>query len=223
MMTGGIADTLSCFADMFNRKPLRTACLLLILFLVPFPAMSAGGNSQKDIVLTLPAETVLTALQKALPLDIPSQSRQVQGDITLESVDRLVIHNNIITVHGVLTGRNLVVVTNFGGQDIQLKIGEVRLPMTCDLQTRFDPSRRKLFVTPRFADTTQHSGNTQDSLTPLLGALSGREYPVDLDALETINLKIGAKSIPIAMEPVSIAAADNTLTFHLLPRVGPRR
>ena len=223
-MTGGIADTLPCLADMFIQKPLSTACLLLILLLLPLPVLSAGGNSQKNIVLTLPAETVLSSLQKTLPLDIPSQSRQVQGDITLESVDRLVIRDNIITMHGVLSGRNLVVVTNFGGQDIQLKVGEVRLPMTCDFHTRFDPVRRKLFVTPRFTDTVQRQGtNTQDPLAPLLGALGGREYPVDLDALETINLKVGARTIPIIMEPVSIAATDNALTFHLLPRVSPRR
>jgi len=209
---------------MFNIKPLSIACLLLMLLFSPYPAMSAGnGNSQRNIVLSLPAETVLTSLQKTLPLDIPSQSRQVQGDITVESLDRLVIRDNIITVRGVLSGRNLVVTTNLAGQDIQLRVGEVRLPMTCDLQTRFDPVRRKLFVTPRFSDTQRDGGTGQDSLTPLLAALGGREYPVDLDALETINLKIGARSIPIAMEPVSITGVDNALVFHLAPRVGARR
>jgi hypothetical protein len=209
---------------MFKPKSFATACLLLTLLLFPFPATSAdNGSSPKNIVLSLPAETVLTSLQKALPLDIPSQSRQLQGDITIESLDRLVIHNNIITVRGVLSGRNLVVTTNLAGQDIQLRVGEVRLPMTCDLHTRFDAARRKLFVTPRFTETTRNGGNSQDSLTPLLGALGGREYPIDLDALQMINLKVGTKSIPIAMEPVGIAGVDNALVFHLLPRVGTPR
>jgi len=213
-------STLTSYIRMFLSKPLAAACLLIALLLAPMPALAAGGNgSQKYIVLSLPAETVLTSLQKTLPLDIPSQSRQLQGDITVESLDRLVIHDNIITVHGVLSGKNLVVTTNFAGQDIQLKVGEVRLPMTCDLQTRFDRNRKKLFVTPRFNDTPQNANNPQDPLTPLLGALGGREYAVDLDALETINLKVGAKSIPIVMEPVNIAALDNVLVFHLMPRV----
>lgn len=203
---------------------LCTICLLALVLLAPLGAAAAGnGKNQQPIVLSLPADTVLSSVQKALPLDIPSQSRQLQGDITLESLDRLVIHDNIITVRGVLSGRNLVVLTNFGGQDIQLRLGEVRLPMTCDLQTRFDAARKKLFVTPRFTDTTQNTGNAQDPLAPLIGALGGREYAVDLDALETINLKVGAKSIPIAMEPVKIAALDNALVFHLLPRVGASR
>lgn len=203
---------------------LCTTCLLVIsLFSFHLASATGNGNNQPPVVLSLPAETILSSVQKALPLDIPSQSRQLQGDITLESIDRLVIRDNIITVRGVLFGRNLVVLTNFGGQDIQVRLGEVRLPMTCDLQTRFDAARKKLFVTPRFSETGQNAGNPQDPLAPLIGALGGREYAVDLDALETINLKVGTKSIPIAMDPIKIAALNNALVFHLLPRVGASR
>jgi hypothetical protein len=225
LISGGIADTLICCSDMFKTKSLYTTCLLVLLLLAPLPATSGNGDSksQKNIVISLPAETVLASVQKILPLDIPSQSRQLQGDIILESLDRLVIHDNIITVHGVLSGKNLVVVTQLAGQDLQLKVGEIHLPMTCDLQTRFDPAQRKFFVTPRFVDTVQNANNPQDSLTPLLGALGGREYPVDLDALQMITVKIGAKSVPITMEPVKIAGVDNALIFHLLPRVGTPR
>lgn len=222
--TGGQADNLSCFPVMVNKKTLSLIGLLVALCLLPLAAKGAAGGPQtKNIVITLPAETVLTSLQKVLPLDIPSQSRQLQGDIILESLDRLAIHDNIITVRGVLSGRNLMVTTRLAGQDIQLRVGEVHLPMTCDLQTRFDPGKKKLYVTPRFTDTAQNGGNPEDGLAPLLGALGGREYMVDLDALEMINLRVGSKSIPIAMDPVKIAGVNNALVFHLLPRVGTPR
>lgn len=199
--------------------------LLLALLLLPHSGESApvSNTSQRDIVITLPAETVLASLKKILPLDIPSQNAQLQGNIILESLDRLVIHDNIISVHGVLSGRNLVVVTNIAGQDIQLKVGQVHLPMTCDLHTRFDPVQRKLFVTPRFANTGTGNNSQDASLTPLLGALAGREHLVKLDALRLLNIKIGTRSIPIAMEPVKITGTDNTLIFHLLPQVGTPR
>lgn len=197
---------------------------LLVMLLLPIPAMAAGdGGLQKNIILSLPAETILASVQKVLPLDIPSQNRQLQGDITLESLDRLTIRDNIITLRGMLSGKNLVVTTNFGGQDVQVRVGEVRLPMTCDLTTRFDAARHKLFVTPRFSETGNNPNSSQDPLTPMLAALAGREYPVDLDALETLSLKVGARSIPIALDPVKIAGLDNTLVFHLQPRVGARR
>jgi hypothetical protein len=211
---------------MIQKYCIRFLCLVAVLLLLPCKVMSApavNNNNQKNIVITLPAETVLAALKKVLPLDIPSQNPQLQGQIVVESLDKLVIHDNIISVQGVLSGRNLVVVTNFAGQDIQLKVGEVHLPMTCDLQTRFDPVKRKLFVTPRFIDTGTGNNNQEASLAPLLGALGGREHPVDLDALQQLNIKIGAKSIPIAMEPVKIAGVDNALVFHLSPQVGTPR
>ena len=79
----------------------------MALLLLPHSGMGAPANtiSQRDIVITLPAETVLASLKKILPLDMPSQNPQLQGDIVLESLDRLVIHDNIISVHGVQIGR----------------------------------------------------------------------------------------------------------------------
>ncbi|MCL2789833.1 MAG: hypothetical protein FWD79_04235 [Desulfobulbus sp.] len=208
---------------MRNQKNLRILRLLCGLFLCLFTTVNAKADGQKNIVLTLPAETVLAALQKALPLDIPSRSQQLQGDIIVESVDRLVIHNNIISLHGILSGKNLIVTTNLAGQDLQLRIGEVRLPVACDLQTRFDPAKRQLFVSPQFKEPAQSTGTPQDALPSLLGALNGREYAIDLDALKTINLKVGSGSIPVTMKPVSIAGVDNALIVNMLPQIGSRR
>ncbi|MCL1980630.1 MAG: hypothetical protein FWG62_06100 [Proteobacteria bacterium] len=210
-----------CLVDMLNINSLRIPWLLCVLLLHPWTAASADG--QRNIVLTLPAETVLASLQKVLPVDIPAQSRQLQGEITIEWVDRLSIHNNVISVRATLFGKNLVVTTNLAGQELQLRLGEVRLPVTCDLRTRFDPVKRKLLVSPQFNESAQNQSNGQDALPSLLGALGGREYAVDLDALETINLKVGSRSIPIVMEPVSIAGVDNALVFQMLPRVEPKR
>jgi len=206
---------------MLHTKPLRILWLLCALLLCPFSATGADADDPKHIVLTLPAEAVLAALQKALPLGIPTQSRQLQGEIIVESVDQLAIRSNIISARGVLSGRNLVVTTNLAGQELQIRIGEVRLPVACDLRTRFDPAKRTLFVTPQFKATIQSAGASQDALSSLFGALDGREYPVDLGVLKTVHLRVGSRSIPITVEPVSIAGADNALVVHLLPRVGP--
>lgn len=210
---------------MIAKYRIRCLALAAALLLLPCAGMSAPARnaSPKNIVISLPAETVLASLQKVLPLDIPSQNPQLQGQIVLESLDKLAIHDNIISVHGVLSGRNLVVVTNLAGQDIQVKVGQVSLPMSCDLQTRFDPVKRKLFVTPHFTDPGAGGHNQEASLAPLLGALGGREQQLDLNALQQFNIKVGARSIPIAMEPVKIAGVDNALVFHLSPQVGSPR
>jgi hypothetical protein len=205
-----------------NKAFLLLGLLLLVLLNgLATPTAAKSKDASRNIVLTLPAETILRSLQQMLPLDIPSQSRQLQGDIIIESMDYLAIADNIITVRGVLSGRNLLVITQLAGQNIQLRVGEVHIPVRCALHTRFDSVRRTLFVTPRFADATANNGN--DGLAPMLGALAGREYQVDLDSLETMNIRVGSKSIPIAMEPVNIAGVNNSLVFHMLPRIGRSR
>ena len=35
-----------------------------------------------------------------------------------------------------------------------------------------------------------------------------------------LNIRMGDRTIPIAMQPVNITGADNSLIFRLLPRVG---
>lgn len=205
-----------------NKAFLLLGLLLLVLLNgLATPTAAKSNDASRNIVLTLPAETILRSLQQMLPLDIPSQSRQLQGDIIVESMDYLAIADNIITVRGVLSGRNLLVTTQLAGQDIQLRVGEVHIPVRCALHTRFDPTRRALFVTPRFADSPANDGS--DGLAPMLGALAGREYQVDLDALEAMNIQVGSRSIPIAMEPIKIAGINNSLVFHMLPRVGRSR
>ena len=93
--------------SMTQNRLLRTACLLAAFLFLPCPGMGAPatGKPLRDIVLTMPAETVLASLQKVLPLTIPSQSSQLQGQIVLESLDKLFIHDNILSVQGVLTGK----------------------------------------------------------------------------------------------------------------------
>ena len=199
-------------------------CLFTVLLLLPHAGATAPANAKplRDIVITMPAETVLASLQKILPLTIPSQHPGLQGDIVLESLDRLSIANNVLSVHGVLSGKNLLVATNIAGQNIQLKLGQVSLPINCDLHTRFDQASGQLFVRPRFANggQAQAQNNPAGSLDPLLGALGSREYPVDLEALQMLNIRMGDRTIPIAMQPVNITGADNSLIFRLLPRVG---
>ncbi len=215
-------STISCFPAMVKNKASLVFGLLLLMLLnwVAIPA-AAKSDSTQNIVLTLPAETILHSLQQILPLDIPSQSRQLQGDIIVESLDYLAIADNVITVRGVLSGRNLVVTTRLADQNIQLRVGEVHLPVLCALHTRFDPAHHALFVTPRFTDAS--ANGKDDGLAPMLGALAGREYQVDLDALEAMNIQVGSRSIPIAMEPIKIAGINNSLVFHMLPRVGRSR
>lgn len=190
------------------------ALLMLCLFGNPLPGSAAAGG--RDVVLSVPAETVLAAVQKALPLRIPAQSGNVSGDLILESLDRLSINGNVIAVHGVLSGKNMALNANVAGNPLHVQLGEVQLPVSCDLVTRFDRQTGRLFVSPRFGG----QGNAQDDdLAGLMAGLSGREYPLDLGALKTLDLDVGGRTIHLAMRPTNIVGRDNALVFFLQPQV----
>ena len=192
-----------------------------ILFgLALLAGMAASASAAgRDITVTLPAETVLEAVQKILPLTIPAQISGVQGDLILESLSRLAVNGNVIAVSGVLAARNMHVNANVGGKPFQLQLGEARLPVSCDLLTRFDKASGKLFFTPRFTG----QGGDDAGFSQLLGGLSRREYPLELDALERLDFQIGPRTVSFALRPTDIYGQDNALTFALQPRaIQPR-
>ena len=191
-----------------------------VTFFVPLVAGAAERSRDRDIVITLPAETVLHSLQKMLPLKINTNNPDLQGQITLQSLKKLAINDNTLSVQGVVGGKNLSMVTTIANQKIRLKLGEVHLPVSCDLRTRFDKGKQQLFVTPFFPVPAQ-SASGSNAITPLLKALEGKEYPLQLDTLKLSNFKLGEKQFPLTMAPVDIAGRDNTLIIKLQPQPTP--
>lgn len=188
-----------------------------LTFIVPPVAGAAESRRDRDIVIALPAETVLHSLQKMLPLEIHTNNPDLQGQITLQSLKKLKINDNTLSVQGVVGGKNLSMVTTIANQKIRLKLGEVHLPVTCDLRTRFDKGKQQLFVTPFFPVTDQSTPGA-NAITPLLKALEGKEYPLQLDPLKLSNIKLGKKQFPLTMVPVDISGNDNTLMINLQPQ-----
>lgn len=201
-----------------NRMYRFLGSLALVCLLGALAPQTTFARPEQDVVLSIPAGTVLSSIRRVLPLTIPSHSRQLQGDIILESLEGLSIDNNIITVRGVLSGRDLMLNTKLAGQPLQLRVSQVHLPVTCNLFMRFEPGRHKLFVTPRFPNAQEGGGDNGSAA--LFGALDGREYQIDLDDLKDLQVNIGEKTVAIAMEPVRVAGANNILVLHMLPRVG---
>lgn len=188
-----------------------------ITLCVPLIAVAAEKSRDRDIIITLPAETVLHSLQKMLPLKINTDNPDLQGQITLQSLKKLAINDNTLSVQGIVRGKNLSMVTTIANQKIRLKLGEVHLPVSCDLLTRFDKGKQQLFVTP-FFHTPEQSDTGSNAIRPLLKALEGQEYPLQLDTLKLSNFKLGEKPFPLTMVPVEITGRDNALMINLQPQ-----
>ena len=188
--------------------------ILFLLLSLPFP-VSGATNPQQDIfTLILPAQALLHTLQAVLPLPIKQYNKSFSGRLIVESIDQLRIHDNIISVHGVVTGKKLAMHTMIGDRNIKLKLGRVTLPLACDLHLRFDDKKQRLFLKPQFTSSSKKSGNV---LLPLLTALAGHEYPVDLKRLLSFSPTIEGRQLTLRFQPVQIATGNNKLVLGLKP------
>lgn len=192
----------------------------LIVFFLLFSSTghAAPEHANRDITISLPAETVLQSLRNILPFTFSAPADAMEGAITVRSIDTLEIENDIVTVHGILEGKDIAVATKVANQNIRMKLGKVILPLFCDLRTRYNAAERLLYLTPSFPSGKKGKLRPSSaSLRPLLAALAGKEYPVKMDRLQLTNIKIGDQIVPITMEPVDISGTDNTLVLKLRP------
>jgi hypothetical protein len=197
-------------------------CTLCICILITAGPIRPGYAKQTPPVsLTLPIATLHQALSDLLPLPIQPQKKNshFQGSFMVESITRLAVRNNAITVQGQLSGKNMTVNANVGGQTIQIKLGEIVLPVSCDIALRYDQKRKTLFLKPTFYQQTRNQDPTAASLGPLLDSLS-KEHALPLDKLDPLVGKLGSTPLFVQLEPVDIRLINDSLQLLLRPHTG---
>ena len=190
----------------------------LLLLAVFFPWNAGAGQSQDQFTLVLPAPAIHQTLRTVLPLPLEPDSASFNGSLSIDSIESLTIHDEIISVHGIVSGKNLAISTEIAGQKIKLKLGQVTMPLSCDLHVRFDQARQQLFITPQLIPGPDNGDPGAEALLPLLALLGNREYPVDLKKLLSFNPTFGGESKPLQIEAVRIMLKNNQMTFKLRPQ-----
>ncbi|MGX9728083.1 MAG: hypothetical protein ACTFAK_12430 [Candidatus Electronema sp. VV] len=226
--------------------PLRRAALFLLLVCAPAlaseapeqPAAQAKTPSKQAIkirpkaarqtktqpvLVVLPEDALFQTLSGLLPLPIEHDaSEQFKGEITVDSISSLTVDNGRIIVSGQLSGRNMSMNANVGGQSIQVRLGSLVLPVICETALRFDEARQLLFVTPRFQRAGQGGGDADEALLALLNSLS-KEYAVPLRNLTPLSGQIGSRTVQLRLQPLEIQAEDGAITLRLRPAAGKKR
>ncbi|HEB68379.1 MAG TPA: hypothetical protein ENI88_02030 [Desulfobulbus sp.] len=198
-----------------NAAYRRLLPLLLLILCLP---RYAGAEQPDQFTFILPAPALLQTLQTMLPLPLEPDSANVNGTISIDAIDTLAIHDKIISLHGVLSGKNLSMSTEIAGQNIRLKLGQLILPLSCDLLLRFDRPAQQLFITPQLKPSQDQPAAGGEVILPLMAALNNREFPVDLKKLLTLNPTIGGQSRPLRLETVGVTAEKNQLVLRLRPQ-----
>ncbi|MCI5160063.1 MAG: hypothetical protein D3906_16890 [Candidatus Electrothrix sp. AUS1_2] len=213
----------SMIAGFFRPRSLLIPLMLTLMLCVCLPlTVPAKAGQVQPVTLTLPVATLHQALTSLLPLPIEQhkQSRNFQGTFVVDSISRLTVKsNNVVALQGQLSGRNMAVNARVGNQSIQIKLGQVVLPVSCDIALRYDQQRRILILRPDFSHQTLQQDPTAASLGPLLDSLS-KDYTLPLDNLDPLLGSLGATPIFVELEPVDIRLSGDSLVLQFIPRAG---
>ena len=197
----------------------------IFIFSVVFFMLSSLACMAKPsyVTITLPEEVVRESIRDALPLSIAPQSDHVEGTLVIESISRLEMTDNGVFLKGQILGTNMVVSTRIGNQDIRMRIGEFRYPLTCDLSFRYDSALKILFITPHLVQPEKTlEGKNANAILPVLALLDNREYPVSLGDIQDFNTEIGQRKISVAMEPVDVQISQSQVILKMVPKVRKR-
>lgn len=192
-----------------------SACILLAALAV----FTLGHAASSPVTIALPEDMIKRSLQDILPLNLDDPGRYVEGTLILNSISKLVLGDNSAVLQGLVIGKNISVITQVGNQDLRIKVGDLQLPLTCDLTFRFDAGKKVFYVTPRVRPPAPDSKTDMaSSVMSLLTVIGNREYPVSLTSLKTMNAKVGNQDISVDMEPVDIQVSKGQLIIKMVPR-----
>lgn len=197
------------------RNVLMAGCAFLFVLL---PGPCRAGNDAMTIAL--PGEVIRQSLQEILPLRIEQDSSYLEGTFILTSISRVIMGENSAVFDGIVDGSDVHAVTRVGNQNLRIKVGNVHLPLTCDIGFRFDAQQKVLFVKPRVRPPAP--GGVADmagTVASLLSLFGNKEYPVSLTSLQTLNARVGDQDIAIDMDPVDVRVTGGQLVVKLVPRI----
>ncbi len=196
------------------RPGIMNIQFLIFAFLLLLPAGNLHAD-QQTLRLTLPAPVLLSVLQGLQPIPIILEQDSMSGDLAIQSIDRLQMHDNSIMLHGMLQGENLAMNTTIAGRTLKLKLGNLRLPITCDLKLRLDKKAQAIFIRPSLK-MNENKTNKNDPLSGLLQGLGGnREYKLTLDELDRLVSKGMGRTVSLGLRPVELKLSGNTLILGL--------
>ena len=199
----------------------RQYIFLLFLCACSLITVPAKAGQTPPVSLTLPLPTLHQALNSLLPLPIKQQKKNsnFQGTFVIDSISRLAVKQNVIALQGQISGRNMVVNAKVAGQTIQIKLGQMALPISCDIALRYDRQRKTLFLRPTFHHQAQQQDPAAAALGPLLDGLN-KEYTLPLGTLDPLTGKLGVTPIFVQLDPMDIRLNGDSLVIQFRPLTG---
>ena len=191
----------------------------LVLALIVPTQLFAGVPKDKTITLNLPESVLSQAIGEMLPLEVDPATSSLQGSITVSRIDDLRITDQNIFCRLKLSGKNLHILTELAGHQINMKVGEIELNLNCSARLRYDSTRQVLYIRPLLNDISSPKPSNTDIGGTLLPLLNDREFPISIKELEPLIAQTELKTVSIMMHISDIRAVGGALQLSITPRV----
>ncbi len=201
-------------------KVARHSAMVMILLLLIVSSSPAQADGLTEITVVAPADSIARAIKPMLPYQI-DLGNHFQGKFWVQSIEHISIKKDRIFFSSLITGKDLKYATKIGKQTINFVVGKVNLANQWEVAIRFDKSKRRLFLKPMITTPTATDDLSQGDalLNTLLAALSGQEYPVELNNLKPVKTELHNQLLILNTDVSDVYAADGQLFIELVPRI----
>lgn len=198
----------------------RYLAFLFIFTLLLTPKPSMAKSEHHPITVNLPEAVIAQALSDTLPLQFDTAAKNLEGVITITSIEKLRFENSKLLFLLRLRGDNMHVVTKISGHPLRIKIGTVDMSFDTIAHLRFDRKQQILFIKPQAREPEPDQNNNGGDIgQTLLALFNGEEFPIELNNLEPIIAEASNKSISLRMEIIDIISLKDALQLQLVPRI----
>ena len=190
--------------------------LITLLFFITVPAF-AGTN--RPVSITLPDTLIKEVVHKALPVDVPIDSKAILGSVSIDAIKNIKLHKNKLSGHVTLSGHKLNIVTSIAGHKLRMKIGSLTMGFQCDASVRFDPQKQILHIKPVITEL-QTTDKAKTEVASLIAQLfNGREFPLQLKKLKPFAADTGDKTVNIAMHVKDVKIFPGEVHLQAIPKI----
>ncbi len=200
------------------KTKIRAAVVTVIFFLIVSSSFAQIGDLTETTVV-VPAESIARVIKPMLPYRIDLGNNFI-GDFWIQSIDNISLKKGRIFFASLITGKDIKYSTKIGKQTINFVVGDVNMPHQWEVAFRFDKHKKRLFLKPLITAASEADGWSQGDalLNTLLVALSGLEYPIELDNMKPVRTELQNQLLTLNTDISDVYAADNKLFVELMPR-----
>lgn len=190
--------------------------LIILLFLITAPASAA---TDRPVSIILPDTLIKETVHKALPVDVPIQSKTVLGSVSIDAIKNIKLNKNKLSGHVTLSGHKLNIVTNIAGHKLRMKIGSLTMAFQCDASVRFDRQKQILYIKPVITEL-QTTDKAKTEVASLIAQLfNDREFPLQLNKLKPFSADTDDKTINIVMRIQDVEISPGKVHLQAIPKV----